>query len=240
MRRFPSWSLKLVMGMVLALSPLADAWTASPTDQKVLQVYFVDVEGGQATLFVTPGHQSLLIDTGWPGNNGRDADRIVAAAKRAGVTRIDYVLITHYHRDNGGGVPQLTARIPVGTFIDHGVNRETTDAATSEVWEAYQRILVSGKFKHLVVKPGDALPIRGMKATVISSDGKLISKPLPGAGKNNASCKDAVQYPVDNTENLRSLWDTYHFRQAADTRSGRSDQRPGSETNVPGQQDWQD
>ena len=104
--------MRLLLGMVLAASLVHAA--------KTLDVYFVDVEGGQATLFVTPGHQSLLIDIGWPGNNGRDADRIVAAAKRAGVTRIDYVLITHYHRDNGGGVPQLTARIPVGTFITTG------------------------------------------------------------------------------------------------------------------------
>jgi len=62
---------------------------------KDLQIYFIDVEGGQATLFVTPAGQSLLIDTGWGGNNGRDAERIVAAAKNAGISKIDYVLITH-------------------------------------------------------------------------------------------------------------------------------------------------
>ncbi|MDQ1692699.1 MAG: competence protein ComEC, partial [Acidobacteriaceae bacterium] len=89
-----------------------------------LRVYFVDVEGGQATLFVTPDEHSLLIDTGWPGNNGRDADRIVAAAKSAGLSRIDDVLITHYHDDHVGGVPQLAARMPIGAFIVHGPNRE--------------------------------------------------------------------------------------------------------------------
>jgi hypothetical protein len=62
---------------------------------KPLEIYFVDVEGGQATLFVTPEGQSLLIDTGWPGNAGRDADRIVAAAKKAGLSKIDFVLLTH-------------------------------------------------------------------------------------------------------------------------------------------------
>ena len=82
-------------------------------DEKPLRVYFIDVEGGQATLFVTPDGQSLLIDTGWPGNDGRDADRIVAAAKRAGLSRINYVLITHYHSDHVGGLAQLVARIPV-------------------------------------------------------------------------------------------------------------------------------
>src|SRR6201988_3502282 len=75
--------------------------------QLPLQIYFIDVEGGQSTLFVTPDKHSLLIDTGWPGNEGRDADRIVAAAKDAGLKKIDFVLITHFHDDHVGGTPQL-------------------------------------------------------------------------------------------------------------------------------------
>ena len=239
-RLFPSSLLKLALSVALAVSLLASAWAVPPSDQKALQVYFVDVEGGQATLFVTPAHQSLLIDTGWPGYDGRDADRIVAAAKRAGISKIDYVLITHFHRDHGGGVPQLTARIPVGTFIDHGVNRETTDAATSEVWDAYQKILATGKFKHIAAKPGDTLPIRGVEAKVVSSDGELISQSLPGAGQENASCKDAEQYPADKTENARSLGTLLTFGKLTSARSGRSDARSGNETDVPGQQTWQD
>src|SRR5689334_14220024 len=97
--------------------------------QGKLRVYFIDVEGGQSTLFVTPAGKSLLIDTGWPDNNFRDADRIAAAAKSAGLSRIDNVLITHYHDDHVGGVPQLVQRIPVGTFFVHGPNREH-EAAT--------------------------------------------------------------------------------------------------------------
>ena len=100
-------------------------------------------------MFVTPAGQSLLIDTGWPGNDGRDADRIVAAAKKAGISKIDYVLITHFHDDHVGGVPQLAARIPVGTFIDHGENRETTDAVTVKGWQAYQSVLATGKYQHI-------------------------------------------------------------------------------------------
>jgi competence protein ComEC len=203
MGQFPSSLLRLVVGLVVIL--LSSAWAAPRLQRNALQVYFVDVEGGQATLFVTPAYQSFLVDTGWPGYEGRDAERIVAAAKRAGISQIDYVLITHFHRDHVGGVPQLTARIPVGAFIDHGVNRETTDAATNEVWGAYQKVLATGKFGHIVAKPGDTLPVRGMKVTVISSDGDLIGPPLPGAGQGNARCKDAEQYPADKTENARSL-----------------------------------
>ena len=117
-----------VVGVIVgnALSAWAQTSQAGPQG-KALDIYFVDVEGGQATLFVTPQGQSLLIDTGWPGNAGRDADRIVAAAKQAGLSKIDFVLLTHYHVDHAGGVPQLWAKIPVGAFIDHGVNREPGD-----------------------------------------------------------------------------------------------------------------
>jgi len=183
-----------------------NAYPGLPSDlKKPLQIYFIDVEGGQATLFISPTGESLLVDTGWPGNNGRDADRIVAAAKQAGVSKIDLVLITHFHNDHVGGAPQLAARIPVKTFIDHGENRESTDAPTVEVWHSYQDLLKSGKYKRIVAKPGMDLPIRGIRATVISSDGDLISSPVPGAGRDNPGCQNAEQYPADKTENLRSL-----------------------------------
>ena len=173
--------------------------------QKPLQIYFVDVEGGQATLFVTPEGQSLLIDTGWPGNDGRDAGRIVAASKLAGISKIDYVLITHFHSDHVGGVPQLAARIPVGAFIDHGDNRETTNGPAVQGWQAYEQVLGTGKSKRITVRPGDVLPIQGMRVSVVSSDGALIDKPLTGAGAENAACKNSEQRPADQTENPRSL-----------------------------------
>ena len=188
----------------------AIAAAASPAKDP-LEIYFVDVEGGQATLFVTPEKQSLLIDTGWPGNGGRDADRIVASARKAGIDKIDYVLITHFHEDHVGGAPQLSARIPIGAFIDHGENRESTDQATVQGWQAYQKLLSTGKFKHIVVKPGDPLPILGMKATVVSADGSVLDAPLPGAGEENLNCKSAEQVPPDQTENRRSVGTLFTF-----------------------------
>jgi beta-lactamase superfamily II metal-dependent hydrolase len=170
-----------------------------------LRIYFIDVEGGQSTLFVTPAGKSLLIDTGWPGNNFRDADRILAAAKSAGLSRIDYVLITHYHDDHVGGVPQLVQRIPVSTFIDHGPNRELDHGATERGYAAFQKVLAETKAKEIVPKPGDRLPIQGMDVTVISADGKVIQSPLAGAGDPNAFCKQSEIRPPDQTENARSL-----------------------------------
>ena len=190
--------------MIAALYLITASW-ATPKAPKALQIYFIDVEGGQATLFVTPAGQSLLIDTGWPGFDGRDADRIVAAAKKAGIHKIDYVLITHFHMDHVGGASQLATRIPIGTFIDHGENRESTDAPTVQVWQDYQKLLATGKYKRISAKPGDVLPIRGMHATVVTSDGAVVAKALPGAGQENPECKTAEQYPADLTENLRSL-----------------------------------
>ena len=169
-----------------------------------LQVYFIDVDGGQSTLFVTPAGKSLLIDTGWPGNDGLDAKRIAAAAKDAGVSKIDFVLLTHFHADHAGGVPELVQQIPVGTFIDHGPNRETK-GATEGYYEAYQKVLAGGHYGHIVAKPGEVLPIPGMKVLVISADGQLIEHALPGAGQPNAYCKDAETQPADPSENARSL-----------------------------------
>jgi competence protein ComEC len=194
--------LGLFLGFVFfALAGLTHA--APPS--KSLEIYFIDVEGGQSTLFVTPDGQSLLIDTGWPHNANRDADRIVAAAKDAGLSKIDFVLLTHYHMDHAGGVPQLVAKFPVGVFIDHGPNREPGNRETEQDWENYQKVVADKKIKRIIVKPGDVLPIQGMRAEVVSSDGIVLVNPLSSAGATNSACSTTEKRPADQTENARSL-----------------------------------
>jgi beta-lactamase superfamily II metal-dependent hydrolase len=190
----------------LTLGPAHQAKAASHD----LQVYFIDVDGGQSTLFVTPAGKSLLIDTGWAGNNGLDAGRIAAAAKDAGVSKIDYLLLTHYHADHIGGLPELLARMPVGTFIDHGPD-SPTDPSTKKAYAAYQALLANGHYGHITPKPGDALPIPGIKAVVISSNGELLNHALPGAGQPNPYCKDSETRPEDQTDNARSLGTLFTF-----------------------------
>jgi competence protein ComEC len=182
----------------LALVPAAFAAHAS----KRLQIYFIDVEGGQSTLVVTPSGQSLLIDTGWPSADARDANRIVAAANAAGLKRIDYVLITHYHDDHVGGVPQLVERIEVGTFVDHGPNQEDSDA-TRRNYDAYQKAI--GVHPHIVATPGMGLPLKGLEVHILSAAGNLIQSPLPGAGTANPYCSTEPTPQEDVTENARSL-----------------------------------
>ena len=110
---------------LLAFCALLLSISAAPRGlARPLEIFFIDVEGGQATLIVSPSGQSLLIDTGWRGFEGRDADRIVQAAKAAKIKQIDYLLITHYHRDHVGGVPQLADQMKILNFLDHGPNTE--------------------------------------------------------------------------------------------------------------------
>jgi competence protein ComEC len=167
-----------------------------------LGVTFIDVEGGQATLIVTPSRESILIDAGYQGFDDRDADRIVAEAKRAGVSRIDYMVVTHYHRDHVGGVPALAARVPIGTFVDHGPTVETGDQPDA-LFGAYVKTRQKGR--HLQVKPGDRLPIPGLEVWIVSSAGELLRQPLPGAGSANPLCREFVPQADDPGENARSV-----------------------------------
>lgn len=204
----PSFALASIVAAIASMPVHAQLPAPRSAD---LHVYFVDVEGGQATLFVTPKGESLLIDTGWQEHGARDAERIVATAHRAGLSRIDNVLITHYHEDHVGGVPQLTARIPVGTFLDHGLLYEHDGAITEKGYNLYLQQIAAGKGKRLTLHPGDKLPLTSLDATVISSNGRVITHALPGAGQPNPLCADEPRPTEDLTENGHSLGILIHF-----------------------------
>jgi competence protein ComEC len=183
-----------------AASPAAGAQEQAASSAS-LKIYVIDVEGGQSTLIVTPEHQSLLVDAGWAGFNGRDADRILQAAKLAGIERINYLLITHYHADHVGGVPQLAERIPIDNFLDHGPDVEK-DADSRTLYAAYLNTTQKGK--HRVVKPGDTIPLRGVKVVVVAAAGKHLRKPLQGAGQTNPYCSETKPMEPDPSENAQS------------------------------------
>ena len=186
--------LLLIASLVLLSAPLRAAGT--------LDVYFIDVEGGQSTLFVTPSGKSMLVDTGWPGFNGRDAERISSVAKTAGVTRIDYLVITHYHTDHVGGVPQLAERIPIGTYVDHGRNVETGKEA-DDLFHAYAQ--ARDRASHLIVRASDKIPVEGIEVRVVSAAGEGLQRPLAGAGAPNPFCAATKPREVDPSENARSV-----------------------------------
>jgi beta-lactamase superfamily II metal-dependent hydrolase len=196
---------RFLAAALLMATPLAFAQKNQKSGD--LKVYFADVEGGQATLFVPPTGENMMVDAGWPG--AANADKLVALAKTAGVSKIDNLVITHYHIDHVGGVPELAARIPVARFIDHGINRETDDKATETSYQNYQKLLANGHYAHLTAKPGEILPLTGMHVEVVSADGNVIAKPLgdvrAGAGAVNSACAASIIKPVENTENDRSI-----------------------------------
>jgi beta-lactamase superfamily II metal-dependent hydrolase len=166
-----------------------------------LLLYFIDVEGGQSTLLVSPSGKSLLVDTGWPDSQGRDASRIQAAMADAGISKLDYVLITHFHVDHVGGVPNLVQRVKVGEFLDHGVNREDSDI-TRHDYAAYIKAI--GSTPRHVVHPGDTIDIPGLTTIVLTADGEHISavpgvKPAP-----NPYCATEPHWDLDSSENPRS------------------------------------
>src|SRR6185503_14275378 len=166
-----------------------------------LDIYWTDVEGGAATLIVTPEGQSLLVDTGWASADDRDAKRIFLATQKAGLKKIDYLMITHFHGDHVGGVPALAKLIPIEHFLDHGDSIEAQDPRSGPAWAAYKTVAAG---KRTTLKPGDKLPLKGLDAVVISSNGQITGSPVNGGGAANPNCAGAVQHPADKTENQRS------------------------------------
>jgi beta-lactamase superfamily II metal-dependent hydrolase len=163
---------------------------------KTLDIYFIDTEGGQATLIVSPSGQAMLIDAGYAGFSGRDADRIMAAAKQAHVKHLEAVMITHHHSDHEGGVPNLLERFTVGGFYDKG---PSVEAKPDRTYQAYQDAM--SKNQHHVIKPGDTIPIKGLQVTVMEAAGEHIDR----KGEANPFCKGILPESDDEiVENASS------------------------------------
>ncbi len=173
-----------------------------PSRKNPLLIYAIDVEGGQATLLVAPSGASLLVDAGWPTADGRDAQRIQAVMADAGIAKIDHLLVTHFHHDHVGGVPELAKRVPVGEFLDHGPNREDSQI-TRDDYAAYLAA-IQGKPRR-ILHPGNTIVIPGLETIVLAADGEHIAavpgiKPVP-----NPLCAAEPKWPSDDTENARSV-----------------------------------
>ncbi len=182
--------------LLLAIAGLA----ALPAGARDLEFYFIDVDGGQATLIVTPAGESMLVDAGWPSKWGPGANRIVAAAKAAGLGRIDYMLMTHYHLDHVGGIPELAAKFPIGTYVDHGPDTET-DRMAKQLAAEYDQVVAKGK--HLVVKPWDKVPLKGVTVDVVAARGETIAAKKDR--QPNPACEGVKPQGPDPSENGRSI-----------------------------------
>jgi competence protein ComEC len=188
----------------LAVVGLSSAALAQPRTSPALSLYLIDVEGGNATLIVSPSGESLLIDTGNGGQAAaRDADRIMAAARDAGITQIDHLITTHYHTDHIGAMAELVGRIPVRRLVDHGPSVEPRPDLLEFIQKTYPAIYE--KIPRTSVKPGDRIAMKGLDVRIPTSAGAAIQQPLPGAGKANPYCAQFKPQAPDPGENAQSV-----------------------------------
>jgi beta-lactamase superfamily II metal-dependent hydrolase len=188
---------------LMALTPAAQV-------RKTLDIYVVDVEGGNATLFVSPAGDSLLMDTGNGGAAAsRDADRIMAAVKDAGLTRLDHLITTHWHGDHFGAMAELAGRIPVRHYIDHGPSVQSQPASDAFLKDTYPTLYA--KARRTIARPGDRIPIAGLDWRIVTSAGEAIKTALPDAGKPNPHCASHTPQDTDPTENAQSVGSVVSF-----------------------------
>ena len=162
-----------------------------------LEIYWVDVEGGAATLMIAPSGESLLYDAGFE-TGDRDARRIFAVAQAAGLKKIDYFVLSHFHADHEGGLPALAKLIPIGACFDRG---DFIEPANQRWRDGYLSVCAS---KRTILKVGDKIPLKGVQVDVVASDGHLLPKPINGGGPNPL-CATAENKPRDVPENYKML-----------------------------------
>src|SRR5438094_10422903 len=193
-----------VFSIAAAVAIMAVFSIAQTRTAKTLDIYVIDVEGGNATLFVPPSGESVLIDTGNVGPAAaRDAARIQAAMKDAGIQHIDHLITTHWHGDHFGGMAELASHVTIKEFIDHGGNVQPAQAADDFLQKTYPQLYA--KAKHTVAKPGDKIPVAGLDWRIVASGGEVLKTPLPGAGRPNPYCASFKAVDVPKTEDDQSV-----------------------------------
>ena len=168
-----------------------------------LEIYWIDAEGGAATLIVSPSGESLLVDTANRGPEDRDAKRIFQTAQLAGLTKIDTLVTTHFHGDHIGAMPALAKLIPIIKYMDHGPSVELNRPNVAAQYKVYEE-LVAGK--RTILKAGDKIPLKGVNVEVVASAGNAITKALKGAGQKNPACADFKEHaPETDPDNDQSV-----------------------------------
>jgi beta-lactamase superfamily II metal-dependent hydrolase len=167
---------------------------AQPSAQRgTFDIYWIDVEGGAATLVVSPSGESLLYDAGWE-VDGRDGKRIADVIKQAGLSKIDYFVLSHFHADHAGGLQELARLVPISRCFDRGDFIEPANQRWRDIY------LAACASKRTILKAGDTIPLKGAQVDVVASNGQLIAKPLAGGGPNPL-CATAENKPAEGPEN---------------------------------------
>ena len=180
-------ALILTIGLLSAIIGLR-----AQTQERTLDIYFIDTEGGQSTLYVAPTGETLLVDTGNAGD--RDLGRILEALKAAGVRQIDHLWSTHYHGDHIGALLALAKQVPIAAFYDHGAPHANDRIVSAAFMSSYEA-LTQGK--RTVVKPGDKVRIPGLDITTVASANRYLRTNLRSGGQRNAAC--AATPPKDES-----------------------------------------
>jgi len=188
---------KLIAAGVLCLTTVI----AIAQQPRSLSIYWIDVEGGAATLIVTPNGESVLMDAGWGVEDERDAKRIVAAMGNAGIAKIDYFIASHFHGDHVGGLPAIARRVPIGQYIDHGNSVEQDRPRSLTAWEAYS---TTAQGKRRTIVPGDKLPLTRINFTFVTSNRAVLGQALVDSSPNN-HCDNASPGKADTGENASSV-----------------------------------